>query len=107
MYVVMNELYLPNKEAKDMMIQRFRNSAENMKAVQGCIEFMFLNHENEEGKQIVFTKWESKKDYEAWVESEAFKRAHSSSSQDEKQKEQKQKSGASNQLHAYEVIYHT
>lgn len=107
MYVVMNELYLPNKEAKDMMIKRFGNSAENMKKIKGCLEFLFLNNENEDGKQIVFTKWKTKEDYEAWVNSEAFRRAHSSSNQEEKPKEETKESSASNQLHAYEVIYHT
>ncbi|MBU8908933.1 antibiotic biosynthesis monooxygenase family protein [Desertibacillus haloalkaliphilus] len=101
MYVVMNELYVP-KEAKDEMIKRFGKSADNMTNVPGCLEFLFLNHEEEDGKQIVFTKWESKEAYEAWVESDAFKKAH------KERRESKEKSPASgNQLNAYEVVYHT
>jgi heme-degrading monooxygenase HmoA len=101
MYVVMNELHVP-KQAKEEMKKRFGKSAENMKNVEGCVEFLFLDNESEEGKQVVFTKWESKEAYQAWLESDSFKKAH------QEKRESREKSPASgNELNAYEVIYHT
>ncbi|WP_096201628.1 antibiotic biosynthesis monooxygenase family protein [Bacillus sp. FJAT-45350] len=99
MYVVMNELNVP-KEGKDVMIQRFEKSAENMKKVPGCIEYLFLNNENEDGKQVVLTKWDSKESFQAWVESDSFKRAH------QEKRESKEKGPASSsELNSYEVVY--
>ena len=99
MYVVMNELHIP-KEAKQAVTERFGKSAENMKNVPGCLEFMFLSNEDEDGKQVVFTKWESKEAYEAWVNSDAFKKAHGGKSNNGEQP-------SGNELNAYEVIYST
>lgn len=101
MYVVMNELFVPN-EAKDMMIQRFEKSVENMKQVDGLEEYLFLNNEKEDGKLVVFTKWASKEAYQAWVESDAFKNAH------QQKRESKEKTpGNGNELNTYTVVYHT
>ena len=98
MYVVMNELHVPS-ERKAVLTERFSRSAENMSHVPGCIEFLFLDNENEDGKQVVFTKWESKKDYENWLESDAFKNAH-------KQKGNSEKPAAqTNELQAYTVAH--
>ncbi|WLR51287.1 antibiotic biosynthesis monooxygenase family protein [Bacillus tianshenii] len=106
MYVVMNELHLP-KEAKEPMKKRFGASADNMKEVPGCIEFMFLDNEKEDGKLIVFTKWESKEDYENWVNSEAFRKAHSEGGKQGGGGQGGQGQPGGNELHAYEVVYHT
>lgn len=56
----MNELHVPS-ERKAMLTERFGKSAENMKRVPGCLEFLFLDNEKDDGKQVVFTKWEAKK----------------------------------------------
>ncbi|TLS37999.1 antibiotic biosynthesis monooxygenase family protein [Pseudalkalibacillus caeni] len=101
MYVVMNELKVP-KEAKGVMKERFGKSSENMKNVEGCLEFLFLDNVDENGKLVVFTKWESKEAYENWVNSDAFKNAH------KEKRESKEKSPASgNELNEYTVVYHT
>lgn len=100
MYVVMNELHVP-AEMKAKMKERFGNSAENMKNIPGCLDFMFLEEPEENGKQVVFTKWESKKHYEDWLESAAFQKAHQS-----KDSSQKQNPASGNELKAYEVIHH-
>ncbi|SDI72992.1 antibiotic biosynthesis monooxygenase family protein [Alteribacillus bidgolensis] len=100
MYVVMNELHVPN-EAKEAMKGRFGKSADNMKAVPGCLDFMFLEQDEENGKQVVFTKWESKQHYEDWLHSDAFKKAH------QEKRESKDKGPASgSELKAFEVIHH-
>ncbi|MDX8363860.1 antibiotic biosynthesis monooxygenase family protein [Cytobacillus sp. Hm23] len=74
MYVVMNVLTVP-EDGKSKMVELFSKSAENMKKVPGCVEFQFLSSSEEE-KQVVYTKWESKEDFKAWTESEAFRQAH-------------------------------
>lgn len=101
MYIVMNELHVP-KEAKDHLSGRFGNAADNMKKVPGCLEFMFLSNEKEDGKQVVFTKWESKEDYENWLHSDAFKRAH------QEKRESKEKGPTTgSELNAYTVVHHS
>ena len=100
MYVVMNELYVP-KEGKEKMIERFSQSAERMKNVPGCLEYMFLDHESEKGKQVVFTKWESKEAYLAWVQGDAFKKAHRPNNGDTNQP------SSNSELNAYTIVYHT
>ncbi|WP_059102869.1 antibiotic biosynthesis monooxygenase family protein [Shouchella shacheensis] len=102
MYVVMNELNVP-KERKEMLASRFGKSAENMEKVPGCLEFMFLSNENEDEKQVVFTKWERKEDYENWLNSDAFKQAHAHKSK-ENGSESKPAS-SKNELHAYTVVH--
>ncbi|WP_306981071.1 antibiotic biosynthesis monooxygenase family protein [Alkalicoccobacillus murimartini] len=98
MYVVMNELHVPS-ERKEMLTERFSRSADNMSQVPGCIEFLFLDNEKEDGKQVVFTKWESKQDYENWLESDAFQKAHKSKGSSEKPAAQ------TNELQAYTVAH--
>ncbi len=100
MYVVMNELNIP-KEMKGKMIERFGGSAENMKQVPGCLEFMFLDNEKEDGKEIVFTKWDSKESYEAWVNSDSFKKAHGG------QRGGGENQPSNNELNAYKVVHKT
>ncbi len=101
MYVVMNELKVPD-QAKDMMKQRFGKSAESMKNVEGCLEFMFLEQSAENGKLIVFTKWENEEAYQNWVHSDSFKNAH------KEKRESKEKSPATgNELSEFTVVYHT
>ncbi|NMP21218.1 antibiotic biosynthesis monooxygenase family protein [Sulfobacillus harzensis] len=75
MYVVMNVLSIP-EDAKGHMAQMFAGSGENMKKIPGCLEFQFLDAVGE-NKQVVYTKWESEADFEAWRNSDAFAQAHS------------------------------
>ncbi|UTR14121.1 antibiotic biosynthesis monooxygenase [Salipaludibacillus sp. LMS25] len=100
MYVVMNELYVPI-EGRDHVSKRFAESSGKMKHVPGCLDFMFLNPEDDSHHQIVLTKWESKADYENWINSDAFKQAH------KKRRENLDKSPTSgNQIYAYEAVHH-
>ncbi|GAX88600.1 antibiotic biosynthesis monooxygenase family protein [Effusibacillus lacus] len=74
MYVVFNVLTVP-AGGKEKMNEIFSKSADHMKTVPGCLEFMYLNSPDED-KQIVYTKWDSKESFVAWTQSEAFKKAH-------------------------------
>ncbi|WP_270182389.1 antibiotic biosynthesis monooxygenase family protein [Alkalihalobacillus sp. CinArs1] len=101
MYVVMNELKVPD-EHKAVMKERFGKSAESMKNVEGCLEFLFLEQPSENGKLIVFTKWEDEDAYQKWIHSDSFKNAH------KEKRESKEKSPASgNELSEFNVVYHT
>jgi heme-degrading monooxygenase HmoA len=77
MYVVMNVLQVP-AEMKERMAAMFGNSSERMRQVPGCLEFQFLSSK-EDGKQIVYTKWDKEESFIAWTESENFRRSHSNS----------------------------
>lgn len=99
MYVVMNELHVA-AEGRENVASRFAESSEKMKQVPGCLDFMFLNPEEEENYQIVLTKWASKEAYEDWVNSDAFKEAH------KKRKKNLDKSPTSgNKIYAYDVLH--
>ncbi|MCR6110109.1 antibiotic biosynthesis monooxygenase [Bacillus sp. A301a_S52] len=100
MYVVMNELYVP-VEGRENVAKRFAESSEKMKHVPGCLDFMFLTPEDDSHYQIVLTKWDSKVDYENWVNSDAFKQAH------KKRRENLDESPTSgNQIYAYEAVHY-
>lgn len=100
MYVVMNELHVP-VEGRENVANRFTESNKKMKQVPGCIDFMFLNPEEDENFQIVLTKWETKEDYQNWVSSDDFKHAH------KKRRENLDKSPTSgNKIYAYDAIHH-
>ncbi|WP_252314083.1 antibiotic biosynthesis monooxygenase [Sinobaca sp. H24] len=100
MYVVMNELNVP-APARGQMKERFGKSAGNMKEVEGCLDFMFLEQEKEDAPLVVFTKWESKEAYQNWLHSDQFKNAH------KEKRESKEKSPASgSELKEFEVVHH-
>ncbi|MED4129527.1 MULTISPECIES: antibiotic biosynthesis monooxygenase family protein [Shouchella] len=101
MYIVMNELHV-SPEKKKMLHERFGKASTNMANVKGCLEFMFLSNEQDHKKEIVFTKWASKEDYQNWLSSESFANAHKSNAAS---KEQKPAANA-NELHTYELIHH-
>ncbi|WP_096188057.1 antibiotic biosynthesis monooxygenase family protein [Evansella halocellulosilytica] len=100
MYVVCNELHVP-KEGRENVKNRFSGSADNMKKIPGCLDFMFLDPEDSDNYQVVLTKWESKDAYEAWINSQAFKDAH------KERRNNAEKSPASgNKIYSYHVPHH-
>ncbi|MDQ0257016.1 heme oxygenase (staphylobilin-producing) [Evansella vedderi] len=100
MFVVFNELHVP-LEGRESVANRFSNSAEKMKEIPGCLDFMFLNPEDDSNYQIVYTKWESKEAYEAWVNSDAFKAAHR-----ERRANLEKSPTTGNNISTYEAKYH-
>ncbi|TMW70457.1 antibiotic biosynthesis monooxygenase family protein [Alteribacter natronophilus] len=100
MYVVMNELHVP-KEGRENVSGRFAESAERMKQVPGCLDFMFLDPADDDNYQVVLTKWESEDDYKAWVDSRAFRESH------KKRRENLDKSPTSgNKVYEYKATHH-
>lgn len=100
MHVVMNELKV-QPDQKDHIKMRFEKSKDRMKDVPGCLEFLFLESEEENDVLVVYTKWEAKEDYENWLNSDAFKKAHDGQSSSE------QRPSTENKLRAFDVVFHT
>ncbi len=98
MYVVMNVLNVP-EEAKTHMAQMFAGSRESMQGIPGCLEFQFLDAVGE-NKQIVYTKWESEADFEAWRTSDAFARAHAHD-------RTSRSPAAGSKIEQYRVVHHS
>lgn len=101
MYVVMNVLTLP-PQLKSKVSERFKDSAEKMRRVEGCVEFQFLSH-TDEGIVIIYTKWSSKEAYQNWVDSDEFKQAHI----ERRKKASQEGNPAQSKIETYEVIHHT
>ncbi|MFC4738356.1 antibiotic biosynthesis monooxygenase family protein [Bacillus daqingensis] len=100
MYVVMNELHVP-PEGRENVAARFSESAEKMKEVPGCLDFMFLQPDEDLNYPVVLTKWETKEDYNNWINSDAFKKAH------KPRRENLDKSPTqSNKIYEYHVPHH-
>ncbi|TCS83609.1 antibiotic biosynthesis monooxygenase family protein [Tepidibacillus fermentans] len=74
MYVVMNHLFVPEKEVEHLK-KVFVHSTESMKQVKGFIDFQLM-YSNDQQDLLVYTKWQSQDDYHAWKNSEAFHQAH-------------------------------
>ncbi|UCZ54153.1 antibiotic biosynthesis monooxygenase [Bacillus shivajii] len=100
MYVVFNELHVP-KEGREHVTNRFSESGEKMKKVPGCLDFMFLNPEDDDNYQIVVTKWESKEAFEDWTNSQAFKDAHK-----ERRANLDKSPTSGNKIYSYHVPHH-
>lgn len=75
MIVVQNRLTVPAEYA-DHLERAFAGRSENMVKVPGFLGFDLLKR-HEAGEYVVFTKWASRADFDRWVESDAFQKAHS------------------------------
>ena len=78
MFVVMNRIMV-NPEYKDQFEERFANRAREVDKMPGFMRNQVLRPANLDDPYIVLTMWRSKKDFEAWVNSEAFKKGHAKS----------------------------
>jgi heme-degrading monooxygenase HmoA len=59
--------------------ERFRNRAGEVDKMKGFVRNQVLRPDNSDDPYIVLTYWESKADFEAWVNSEAFRQGHAKS----------------------------
>jgi heme oxygenase (mycobilin-producing) len=78
MFVVMNRI-LVNPEYAEQFEERFRSRAGEVDKMKGFIRNQVLRPVTPENPYIVMTFWESKENFESWVNSDAFKRGHSKS----------------------------
>lgn len=75
MFVVMNRIPV-NAEFAGQFEDRFRNRAGEVDKMKGFIRNQVLRPANPEDPYVVMTFWESRADFEAWVNSEAFQKQH-------------------------------
>ena len=75
MFVVANRIFVAPEFAEDFE-NRFRNRAGEVEKQPGFVRLQILRPVSEETPYVVLTTWESAEHFQAWVESEDFKRAH-------------------------------
>jgi heme-degrading monooxygenase HmoA len=78
MFVVMNRISV-NPDYSEQFEERFRNRAGEVDKMKGFVRNQVLRPDNPEDPYIVMTHWQSKEDFEAWVNSEAFRLGHAKS----------------------------
>ena len=78
MFVVMNRIPV-NAEYAEQFEERFRTRAGEVDKMQGFMRNQVLRPVTAEDPYIVMTFWESKEDFDAWVDSDAFKKGHARS----------------------------
>ena len=78
MFVVMNRISV-NPDYTEQFEERFRNRAGEVDKMKGFVRNQVLRPDNLDDPYIVLTYWESKADFEAWVNSDAFRQGHARS----------------------------
>ena len=78
MITVANRIYVAPEYAEAFEV-RFRNRARLVDGMPGFISNQVLRPVNEGAPYVVFTLWESRKDFENWVESDEFRKGHAQS----------------------------
>ena len=77
-FVVMNNIPVSD-ESKPGFEYRFKNRTNSVEGMPGFQAFRLLRP-TKSNTYVVFTQWESAKDFENWKESEQFKEAHKNQS---------------------------
>lgn len=78
MFVVMNRIPV-NSEYAEQFEDRFRTRAGEVDQMPGFIRNQVLRPSNPDDPYVVLTMWQSKADFEAWVNSDAFTKGHARS----------------------------
>jgi heme-degrading monooxygenase HmoA len=78
-YVVMNVLTVPEGRG-EVLEQRFANRAGMVEQSEGFEHFELLRPVEGIDQYLVYTRWASKKDFEAWQSSQAFESGHKGAS---------------------------
>jgi len=98
MITVCNRIFV-NPEFAGQFEERFRNRAGLVDQMPGFISNQVLRPVNEGDPYIVLTFWQSRKDFEAWISSDAFIHGHAKSGT-----LPKEAFSGSNKLELHEVI---
>lgn len=101
MFVVMNRISV-NPGYQEQFEDRFANRAGEVDKMKGFVRNQVLRPDNPGQPYIVLTVWESKVDFENWVNSEAFTKGHARSGTLPKEAFQ-----GPNKLESFEVILDT
>lgn len=78
MFIVMNRLPV-NPEYAEVFEERFTSRAREVDKMKGFVRNQVLRPTNPQEPYIVLTYWQSKEDFETWVNSDAFKKGHAKS----------------------------
>ena len=101
MYIVMNRIPV-NPEYAQQFEDRFTKRAGMVDKMEGFIRNQVLRPKNPEDPYIVLTMWESESHFQAWVDSDAFKKGHARSGS-----LPKEAFAGRNKLEAFEVVSDT
>jgi heme-degrading monooxygenase HmoA len=78
MFVVMNRMPV-NPEYQEQFEERFRTRAGEVDKMPGFMRNQVLRPATPDEPYIVMTYWQSKQDFDNWVNSDAFKKGHARS----------------------------
>lgn len=78
MFVVMNRLPV-NPDYAEQFEDRFINRAREVDKMSGFVRNQVLRPTNPDDPYVVLTIWQSQADFDAWVNSEEFKKGHAKS----------------------------
>jgi len=78
MFVVMNRIPV-NPDYAEQFEERFRSRAGEVDQMSGFVRNQVLRPVEPEDPYVVLTVWESKADFDNWVNSDAFKKGHAHS----------------------------
>jgi heme-degrading monooxygenase HmoA len=79
--VRINAITVPSERA-DQLVERFAARAGEVAKSPGFEEFQLLRPTDERDVFLVYTRWRSQEDFEAWVNSPAFQHGHRAHSSD-------------------------
>lgn len=75
-YVVMNAVTVPKERAEEFE-HRFATRAGKIKEQKGFQAFELMRPADSSDRYVVYTRWDSKESFEAWVSSPDFQAGHS------------------------------
>ncbi|MEQ8835142.1 MAG: antibiotic biosynthesis monooxygenase [Miltoncostaeaceae bacterium] len=73
--VRINAITVPD-ERREAFEERFAARAGEVSGMEGFEEFQLLRPSEGQDKYLVYTRWESQEAFDAWVNSDAFRRGH-------------------------------
>ncbi len=76
-FVASNMLTVPEGEGAKLE-ERFRGRAGAVDRATGFVDFELLRPISGTNRYMVLTHWRSREDFEAWTESQSFRRGHAS-----------------------------
>lgn len=80
-FVVINVLTVP-EPMREVLEERFANRAGEVDQMDGFEHFELLRPVAGQDAYLVYTRWRSKEDFTAWLNSPAFGQGHAKSSSD-------------------------
>lgn len=95
-YIVMNVIDVPPERAGEFE-ERFAKRAAQVSSSPGFEAFELMRPADGRGRYVVYTRWASKDDFDAWVASPAFAAGH-------RQHSDSGPVGTASEMWAFEVI---